>query len=140
MMSLVSCHLCEQGLVKPGNYSALEPPARPTTVKMVVEMFNLEGIDETNKDYSTHFWLKVSWIDPRLAGYYPKKDECSEMAVKLGKDNFDGIWLPNIGLRRSSFKIYESFDKSPIRINNNGVVFTWVNVYARIGCPMDFKG
>ena len=124
--------------MKPDNYSALDPPARPTIVKLMVVMMNLEGIDETNKDYSTHFWLSVSWIDPRLAGYYTKKDQCSEMAVKIGKGNFIDIWLPNIMLSRSSFNIYESFDKYPIRIDNNGVVSTWVNVNTRIGCPMDF--
>ena len=138
MMNLVSCHLCEQMLVKPDNYSALDPPARPTTVKLMIEMMNLDGIDETNKDYSTHFWLSVSWTDPRLAGYYPKKHKCSEMAVKLGKGNFGVLWLPNIELSKSSFNIYESFDKYPMRINNQGVVVKWINVNARIGCPMDF--
>ena len=126
--------------MKPDNYSAIDPPARPTIVNVTFDMMNLEGIDETNKDYIAHFWLLVRWIDPRLAGYYPKKDKCSEMAVKLEKGNFNDIWLPNIRLLRSSFNIYESFDKSPIRINNNGVVFTWVNINTRIGCPMDFTG
>ena len=105
--------------MKPDNYSAIDPPARPTIVNVTFDMMNLEGIDDTNKDYSTHFWLMVRWIDPRLAGYYPKKDKCSEMAVKLGKGNLNGIWLPNMMLSRSSFNIYESLDKFPIRIDNN---------------------
>ena len=138
MMNLVSCHLCEQRLARPDNYSALDPPARPTIVEVLVQMMNLEGIDETNKEFSTHFWLSVSWTDPRLARYYPKKHKCSEMAVKLGKGNFDVLWLPNIELSRSSFNIYESFDKYPMRINNQGVVVKWININARIGCPMDF--
>ena len=138
MMNLVSCHLCMQRLVKPDNYSALDPPARPAIVKVIVEMMNLEGIDETNEGFGARFWLSVRWTDPRLAGYYPKRDKCSNMAVRLEKGNLDGIWLPNVELSRSSFNIYESFDKYPIRIDNNGVVSTWVNVNTRIGCPMDF--
>ena len=137
MRNLVSC-LCEQRLVKPDNYSALDRPARPTIVEVIYEMMDLEGIDETDKEFRAHFWLSVRWIDPRLAGYYPKRDKCSKMAVKLEKGNFNDIWLPNIRLVRSSFNIYESFDKIPVAIYNNGLVETWMHVNARIGCPMDF--
>ena len=77
IICLANCHVCMQRLVKPENYSALDPPRRPTVVNVKFFLMNLEGIDEARQKFEAQMWVNLSLIDERLSGLYPLKENCS---------------------------------------------------------------
>ena len=135
----IHSHLCKQKFVKPENYSALDLPSRPIVVNVDMKLKNLVDIDETRKQFHAKLWLNIWWTDQRLKGDYPLKENCSLMLVKLNKENLNDIWLPEIGFARTSYNIYDNFDKAPFNIAMNGNVSTNMSVSAIFDCLMDFK-
>ena len=139
LVNPICCHYCMQNLVKPENYSVLELPSRPTVVNVEYYLINMEDIVETRKQYNVHMWLNLSWTDPRLAGYYPLRENCSAMLVQLDKDNLKQIWLPSVDFRRTSYNLYTNADRIPVFLRKDGAVSIKMQVSTTFGCPMEFK-
>ncbi|KAI0233351.1 Glycine receptor subunit alpha-2 [Lamellibrachia satsuma] len=120
-------------------YGKKDPPTldRPTEVKLGIYINSFHSISEQTMDFMISFYLRQSWIDPRLQ-FTPVNGTDQ---IHASYETVDLIWTPDVFFRNEKRAAFHHVTQPNIlmRINSNGGVWFVRKISAKLACPMDLQ-
>lgn len=116
--SAVQCHLLGEG----SGYNKQVPPPGGTAVRMALNLAKIYGLDMVRGTFDLQVWLRMKWVDTRLA-WDSKATGVTSLSV-FG-DNSDletsQVWVPDIEMYNAVDSTYE-FTRKDLAVYPSGTV------------------
>lgn len=118
------------------NYSG--PPA---LVNVSFHIIGISSVDEVQMDFTTDFYFRQKWFDPRLVFEPVKQDNQTIDELCVGAEFAEKIWLPDTFFANEKTATFHkaTTENTFIRIGFNGRVYRSIRLTVTCSCPMDLQ-